>query len=444
MRGALFAIAIVLACCGAAAARMPLPQRVAQAAAKEYTSGRTAGLEVAIVDAGRIAAAGTFGDTTPSTTFSVGSVSKMFTAVSVMQLAERGKLHLDDRAATYLPQFAASDTVTIRELLDHTSGIPNYLDDAVADGDVNTVTTPARILSSMLARGPDFSPGTDWNYSNTGYVALGQIVERVSGLPLAQYEQRFIFDPSGMRDTFVAPSFGKNVADSFGGTPGNWSWYYACGDVFSTAHDLAMFDVALMQGKFLSAQSFAQMQQTVPYTTFLPGMRDGLGLFLFQNGDLIEVGHHGGEPGYRADNEMIPARGFAVAVVGNGAYATQPIVNAALQQYFPDQHAGEAPPPSAWVDGAPAMTKRVSALLRDLAHGRADRSQFEVLASLAIEPMSEYLATAGDVQYVRFLNKAYMSSGILYEYQVGFPSGHATLGALVERDGKYAKLFLVR
>lgn len=442
MRGPLLAIAIVLACCGAAPTGTPLPQRVAQAAAKEYTSGRTGGLQVAIVDAGRIVAAGTFGDTTPATKFSVGSVSKMFTAVSVMQLAERGKLRLDDRAATYLPQFA-SNAVTIRELLDHTSGIPNYLDDAVNDGDVNSVTTPARILSSMVARAPDFAPGTDWNYSNTGYVALGQIVERISGLPLAQYEQRFIFDPSGMRDTFVAPAFGKNVADSFDGTPGNWSWYYACGDVFSTARDVVLFDVALMQGKILSARSFAQMQQTVPYTTLAPGIRDGLGLFLSQNGNLVEVGHHGGEPGYRADDEMIPARQFAIAVVGNGAYATQPIVNAALQEYFPGQRAGEAQPPSAWVDGAPAMTKRISALLQDLAHDRVDRSHFDLLASLAIEPMSEYLATAGGIRYVRFLTKAYTASGILYEYQVGFATGQATLGALIDRNGKYANLFML-
>ena len=237
-----------------------------------------------------------------------------------MQLAERGRTPLDDRAATYLPQFA-SNAVTIRELLDHTSGIPNYLDDAIRDGDVNTITTPARILSNMLARPPDFAPGTDWNYSNTGYVALGQIVERVSACRWRSTSSGSFFEPSGMRNTFVAPAFGKNVADSFDGTPGNWEWYYACGDVFSTARDVALFDVALMQGKILSAQSFAQMQQTVPYTTLAPGIRDGLGLFLSQNGSLVEVGHHGGEPGYRADDEMIPARQFAIAVVGNGAYA---------------------------------------------------------------------------------------------------------------------------
>jgi D-alanyl-D-alanine carboxypeptidase len=422
-----------------AASRAQIVPAVANAALSQLNSKAAKALSIAVVLGDKIVGSETFGDADAATAFSVGSVSKMFTAVSILQLVQAGKIALDGVAAKYLPQYPSLRDITIRQLLSHTSGLPNYADDAIATGAAMQKTTPADIISSMLARPPDFAPGSDWSYSNTGYVVLGQIVENVSGMPLAQYESEHIFRTVGMEHTFVAPALAKDVAGPFDGDPGDWTWYYACGDVFSTADDLARFDIALMRGELLRPKTFATMQQTVPFTTFAPGMRDGLGVFVSTVGDVFEVGHHGGEPGYRADNEMVPELGFAVAVVGNGNYNTAPIVAQALHEYLGANL--QAPlPAGAYVDGAPAVTQRLKALLIDLGSGRDDRSQMEILAAIGVPGIVDQMRANGPVTSVRFLSKLYTSSGVLYRYEVLFRASRAVLTAVIDKSDKLAQL----
>ncbi len=351
-------------------------------------------ISVAVVLDDRIVGSRTFGNATATTAFSIGSVSKMFTAVSVLQLVETGRVALGGDVARYLPAYPGLSGITVRQLLTHTSGIPNYADDAIATGAVAHKTNAAAIIASMLAKPRDFPAGTDWNYSNTGYVVLGQLVESISGEPLAQYERRHVFDVADMRDTFVAGTQGRDAAGPFDGDPGDWSWYYACGDAFSTAGDLARFDIALMRGRLLRPQTFALMRRTVPFATLAPGVADGLGVFVSLVGDVSVVGHHGGEPGYRADNEMVPGRGFAVAVVGNGNYNTAPIVAQALQSYL-GANLTAALPPAAYVDGAPQFTARLKSLVEDVSAGKDDRSQMQVLAVVALPNLAEQLKANG-------------------------------------------------
>ena len=437
----LAALALVALLCMAASDARPLDS-VTSAALQQVQSNAAKSISVAVVLDDRIVGSQTFGGADSGTAFSVGSVSKMFTAVSILRLVQANRIALDGDAATYLPQYPALRGITVRQLLDHTSGLPNYLDDAFADGMVTRKTTPGDIISSILSRPRDFSPGSDWNYSNSGYVVLGQIVEHVSGLPLAQYEYEHILKVADMRHSFVAPALGKDVASPFDGDPGDWTWYYACGDVFSTADDLARFDVALMKGELLEPKTFAAMQQTVPFTTFAPGMKDGLGVFVSTVGDVSEVGHHGGEPGYRADNEMVPERGFAVAVVGNGNYDTAPVVAQALHAYLGANL--QAPlPADAYVDGAPAVTERLRALLTDLGSGRDDRSQMEILAAIGVPGIVDQMRANGPVTGVRFLSKLYTSSGVLYRYEVLFRVSRSVLTAVIDKSGKLAQLQMV-
>jgi D-alanyl-D-alanine carboxypeptidase len=425
-----------------AASGAPPSAAVSGAALQQIRSSAAQAISIAVVLDDKIVGSQAFGGVDSATAFSVGSVSKMFTAVSILQLVQAGKLALDDDAAKYLPQYSGLRGITVRQLLDHTSGLPNYGDDAIDSGAVMQKTTPSAIISSMLAKPRDFAPGSDWNYSNTGYVVLGQIVERVTGLPLAQYESEHIFKPAGMEHSFVAPALGSDTAHSFHGDPGDWSWYYACGDVFSSADDLARFDIALMQGELLEPKTFAAMQQTVRFATLAPGMRDGLGVFVSTIGDISEVGHHGGEPGYRADNEMVPARGFAVAVVGNGNYSTAPIVAQALHAYLGANL--QAPlPADAYIDGAPMVTARLKGLLADINSGHADPSQMEILATIAVPHILEQLRANGPVTGLTFWNKLYTSSGVFYTYQVSFAKRRAYLTAVIDKSDKLAQLQMV-
>ncbi len=437
----LAALTLLVAACIAASGTLPLAP-VTSAALTQIQSKAAKSLSVAVVLGGKIVASQTLGGADPKTAFSVGSVSKMFTAVCTWQLVQTGKIALDGDIATYLPQYAALRGITVRQLLDHTSGLPNYLDDAFVDGAVMRKTTPADIISSVLPRPLDFSPGSDWNYSNTGYVVLGQIVEHVSGLPLAQYEYEHIFKPAGMQHTFVAPALPKDVGPPFDGDPGDWSWYYACGDVFSTAEDLARFDIALMRAQVLEPKTFAEMQRTVSFATYAPGVRDALGVFVSVIGDATVVGHHGGEPGYRADNEMVPERGFAVAVVGSGNYSTSPIVAQALHTYLGVNL--QAPlPATAYIDGAPAMTARLKALLADFSNGDDDRAQMEVLAAIAVPGIVRQMKASGPLTDLKFWSKAYTSTGVLYTYHVMFGVNRGIFTAMIDKSDKLAGLGMV-
>ncbi len=438
-------LAAVALCLGAGAPVVPavppgLGAAVAAAAGGQLASKQSAAIVVGVVSGGRLVYARAFGNATPDSTFAIGSVTKIFTAVSVMQLVSRGKLSLSDPISKYLPNLTAFGAVTVRQLLNHTSGIPNYLDDALARFENVTKTTPQAILASVAARRLDFTPGTDWNYSNTGYVALGQIVERVTGLSLAEYEKRNIFEPLGMQRTTSGPVAKNAPAAPFNGDPGDWSWYYADGDIFSTIGDLARFDIALMQGKVLPHPFFEAMQQTVPYATLTVGLRDAEGLFVVEGQQVHIAGHHGGLAGYRADNEMVPAKDFAVIVLGNGAYDTRPMVHAALKTYIPGYSPERNLAAQLQYDPAPDVTRRAAALLAGAAVGHWDRSQFEPLVSIQLpadETMMKQLAPLGRFERLQFLSKAYLQSGVYYVYSAVFAHRTIALHVVLDREGKF-------
>ncbi|MHB8462831.1 MAG: serine hydrolase domain-containing protein, partial [Vulcanimicrobiaceae bacterium] len=204
---------------------------------------------------------------TPETLYHIGSITKLFTAVSIMQLIRERKLGINDSLSAFYPSIPNAKEITIRELLMHRSGIPNYLDTAIATGDVLHPTSPDAILSEVAKEKPDSLPDKQFEYSNTNYVILGQIIERVSGMPLASYYAAHIFVPAGMHMTYVgsAPKDAQSAVGYFLSNsrhvqnPGDPSWYYGCGDILSTASDLARFDIALMNGTLLDAATLREM-----------------------------------------------------------------------------------------------------------------------------------------------------------------------------------------
>ncbi len=362
-----------------------------------------------------------------------------------MQLVERNKLSLDDRLAKYYPAFPNAATISVRELLNHTSGIPDYFPYAFSTGKFIHPTTPDEIILAIAGESQYFPAGSDWNYSNTEYVMLGQIVEKISGESLQDYERKHIFLPLGMKRTGVRSALSPKIAAPFKGDPGDWSWYYAAGDLFSTPSDLARFDIALMSGELLPVASFEEMGQTVPYATLEPGLRDGLGLFVTDEGPNEIVGHHGGEPGFRADNEMIPSRGFAAIVLGNGPYDTTPIVDAAIHAYFPNHLGIAATFARANYDADPAITERAAAFLKMLIQGNADRSELEPLASINIpgrDTLIQQFAPFGELKRLRFMSRVRTDSGILYTYQAVFVKRSLILQFSIDKANKYASFAL--
>ncbi|MFF1699735.1 serine hydrolase domain-containing protein [Streptomyces sp. NPDC058257] len=246
----------------------------------------------------------------------IGSNTKTFTAVLVLQLVGEGKIGLDATVDTYLPGLVRGEKIdgrriTVRELLQHTSGLPDYV--KYLGEDVRHYE-PRELLDIALQHKGDFAPGEKWAYSNTNYVLAGLIVEKVTHRPLAKELERRIIKPTGLRHTyFPAPgdvtirephpkgyyqdSAGAPLRD---GTELDPSWGWAAGQMISTNSDLNRFFTALLAGRLLPAAQLAEMRTTVPAgAPFASGARYGLGLVstpLSCGG--VYWGHGGSTTGY--------------------------------------------------------------------------------------------------------------------------------------------------
>lgn len=209
--------------------------------------------------------------------YRVASVTKAFVAVVILQLEAEGKLHIDDPVEKYLPHVVPNgNAITLRELMNHTSGLFNYTDDGAFTNDPITgfsrTWTPAELLAVAFAHPANFAPGTNWSYSNTNYVVLGLVVEAVTGEPLGQVLQERIFTPLGLTSTSfpltidLAPDFVHGYVELPGSplidvSPGlNPSWGWAAGAIVSNARDVAAFYRGLMTGKLLAAAQLDEME----------------------------------------------------------------------------------------------------------------------------------------------------------------------------------------
>ncbi|MBI1685900.1 serine hydrolase domain-containing protein [Caulobacter hibisci] len=260
---------------------------------------------------------------TPETVFRVGSTSKPFTAVAILQLVESGKIRLDDPIGSYLDAVpAAWSAVTVRQLLNHTSGIHDYVQvNGFIRGPARLDLTPPQLADLVRDMPLDFPPGTRFNYSNTGYALLGMIIERVSKESYPDYVRDHLLRPLGLTHTAYD--------DSQDIVPGRASGYwfvdgqprnarvmtpataYAAGGLHSTVDDLFRWSQALYGNKILKPSSLAQM--------FADEDHRGYGL-----GSFVETRHghrlwdHGGNlPGWAAAFEYYPDDDFLVIVLTN-------------------------------------------------------------------------------------------------------------------------------
>ncbi|MEV7359392.1 serine hydrolase domain-containing protein [Kitasatospora sp. NPDC091276] len=248
----------------------------------------------------------------------IGSNTKPFTAVVVLQLVAEGKVGLDSPVETYLPGLLRGDgidgrNITVRQLLQHTSGLPEYVDKGSILAGPMRYYEPRELLDAALAQKAHFAPGTSWEYSNTNYLLAGLIIQKVTGRPLGEEINRRIVDRIGLRHTyFPTPGdtgireahpkgYNRDADGSFRDyTELDPSWGWAAGAVVSTTTDLNSFFAALLGGRLLPAAQLAEMRTTVPADGVGPGIRYGLGLMSrpLSCGGLY-WGHGGTIPGYR-------------------------------------------------------------------------------------------------------------------------------------------------
>jgi CubicO group peptidase (beta-lactamase class C family) len=272
---------------------------------------------------------------TPENVFRIGSISKQFTAAGILLLEEEGKLNVSDDINKYLPDYPTQGhTIRIEHLLSHTSGIFNYTSiPGYFDGDAIRKDVTTEELIDVFANLPmNFSPGDQYSYSNSGYVLLGAIIEKVSGKTYAEYIQTAIFDKLGLTNSYHGgPQIILNRANGYQGEAGHYSnaaylsmtQPHGAGALLSTVDDLAKWSNALFEGELLSQASLKKM-----ITDF--ELNDGehagygFGLAVGERFGEREISHNGGIHGFSTSGIWLPEQKIYVAVLSNNADSGAP------------------------------------------------------------------------------------------------------------------------
>jgi D-alanyl-D-alanine carboxypeptidase len=264
---------------------------------------------------------------TPEMRYSIGSISKQFTAAAILMLEEQGKLKLDDPVGKYVPGLMRGDEVTIRQILSHTSGYQDYWPEDYLMKPMEQPTTAQKILEGWAKKPLDFDPGTQWQYSNTNYVIAGLIVEKVSAQKLMDFLEERIFHPLGMRSvwdsdeakltqTDAIPYIAYALAPLRTAPKEGRGWLFAAGELAMTAHDLALWDESLIAQKLLKPESYREMFTEIKLKDG-KGTHYGLGVSVGELDGHRDISHGGEVTGFVADNEVLVDDGVAVAVLTN-------------------------------------------------------------------------------------------------------------------------------
>jgi CubicO group peptidase (beta-lactamase class C family) len=262
----------------------------------------------------------------PDQVFRLGSVTKQMAAAGVLKLAEDGKLSLDDPLTKFVPGYPGGEKVTVRMLLNHTSGIRSYTDiPGVMEGPIQKTLTTAQLIDTFKNEKPDFAPGEGWHYNNSGYVLVGAVIEAASGMPWHAYLQQALFKPLGMRHT----GYGN---EDIAVIPGHVTGYtrvgeqwalapylsmtqpHAAGALVSTLDDLKTWNRALHEGKVLKADSYRAMVTPTGKAT-----EDdyGYGITAGTLRGMPVLQHGGGIPGFSTYLLYMPDEDVSVAVLYN-------------------------------------------------------------------------------------------------------------------------------
>lgn len=294
---------------------------------------KTPSASIAIVRDGKIVLAKAYGKAsetipvaTPDLPYQIASNSKQFTAMALLLLEDEGKIDLDDKVSKYVPGISGGDRIALRQLLSHTSGLQDYWPQDFSFAAMAKPTTPQGILDIWAKKPLDYDPGTEWQYSNTGYVVAGQIVEKVTGEPLLSFLQKRIFKPLGMTsvvdmDKAIGPKFPQGYGRAALGpvrveTPAAPGWLYAAGELSMTPTDLAKWDIARMNRALLPADDWAEQEATVKLTDGKDTYY-GLGVYNRSSNGRRVISHGGESVGFLSANNVYPDQKAAIVVMTN-------------------------------------------------------------------------------------------------------------------------------
>ena len=269
---------------------------------------------------------------TEASVFQIGSITKQFTAAIILLLEEQGKLSVNDKLSKYFPQFPNGDKITLHHLLTHTSGIYNYTNNAQFMQSGGTKPVDQTTMFSLFLDKPlDFEPGTKYSYSNSGYVLLGYIIEKVTGKPWEQVVRENILKPLQMNQTgFDFTGFkgadkttGYFSLSEVGSIPApiiDSTFSYAAGSIYTTASDLLKWERAMAKGKLLKKASWQKAMTPVKEAY-------GYGLAIDSLHGQQRISHGGGIYGYTSNAMWFPAQDYTIILLSNASSALGKLSN---------------------------------------------------------------------------------------------------------------------
>jgi CubicO group peptidase (beta-lactamase class C family) len=410
---------------------------------------------VAIVQDGRLTYAKAYGDAkldppapaASSMRYSIGSISKQFTAAAILMLQEQGKLSLDDRVEKFVPGLTRGNEVTIRQLLSHTSGYQDYWPQDYVMPMMLEPVSAEKILNLWARKPLDFDPGTKWQYSNTNYVIAGLIVEKASGMPFLDFLRNRIFKPLGMDSVADIDQNTLAATDATGyfrfamGPPHvapkeGKGWLFAAGELAMTAADLQKWNISVIDQALLKPASYKELETEVLLKDGSPtGYALGIGVS-HRNGRRVL--QHGGEvSGFTAMSAILPDDRIAVVVLTNqdAAEASAMIARGVSDKLL--QSASD-----------PQQDALVTRVLEDLAKGKIERSLFTSNCNFYFneQALTDYrasLSPLGALESVK-QNSTSLRGGMRYRnYTAKYAKKSVTLSIFELPDGKIEQ-FIIR
>jgi D-alanyl-D-alanine carboxypeptidase len=444
--------AVALAVAPAALAAQTLTPAEQTAVDKVVADGLAAtgtpSAQVAIVRGGRIVLVKAYGkqsDTAAARTdapYQIASISKQFTAAALLLLEDDGKLSMDDTVAKWLPGISGGDRITIRQLLlSHTAGLQDYWPQDYSFQAMETPTTPQAIVDRWAKKPLDFAPGTQWQYSNTGYVVAGLIAEKAAGEPLMTLLERRIFKPLGITAIDQDKAIGGRFPTGYhrnalgpvrAAPPPADGWLFAAGELSMSAGDLAKWDVARLNRSLLPADDWAAQEKPVLLTDGST-TNYGLGVSLGKRAGQPYVEHSGEAVGFLSENIVYPEQKAAIVVLTNADFgnAFVSIAQGIAKVVLPaDADATEA-----------AKTKAARAMFDALRGGTLDRKLLTADAAYYFTPqvIADYrtsLSALGEPTSFEKAGQTQLRGGFVQRrYTVTYPDRKLSIGTFAEPDG---------
>jgi len=405
---------------------------------------------LAVVQDGEIVYAQAYGDArldpklpaTPQMAYSIGSISKQFTAAAVLLLQQQGKLSLDDKVGKWLPDLTRANDITLRQVLSMTSGYQDYAPQDYMIPDWEKAISAQQILDRWARIPLDFEPGTKWQYSNTNYVVAGVIVEKISGQPLFTFIREHILAPLGLGTALDTNAKKLPESDPQGyfryalgplrpaphEGPG---WMFAAGELAMTPSDLAKWDISLMNESLLTPASYLAMETENRLKNGV-GTQYGLGMRVTTAKGHRMLEHSGEVSGFVGENIVLPDEKFAVAVLTNqdAIGAAGQIGREVLLRFLDSTTTSD-----------PKQDALVRKVFDDLRAGKINRALFtdnanSYFTDQALKDYSTSLSALGDVKSFKQTSNSLRGGMTHMSYEVKFADKTVGINIYQMPDGK--------